>query len=105
MKCSTDTARESSYGSGYRRVQSNSPTFQIFAHHADSRPMTARLIRPISALLLVAAIAVTGCGGGGSATAANGSTGAPITKAQAVAYAGAVNLRASDLPQMLISAP
>jgi hypothetical protein len=51
------------------------------------------------------ALAVTGalsagCGSSGSASASNASVGAsiPFTKAQAVAYADAVNLRAADVP-------
>ncbi len=64
--------------------------------------MTARLLRSIGALpMLGAVVAIVGCGGGGSATAANGGA---ITKARATAYANAVNLRASDLPEMRITA-
>jgi hypothetical protein len=46
--------------------------------------------------LSATAVLVMGCGGGGHTTTA--SADAPITKAQAVAYAHAVNLRAADVP-------
>jgi hypothetical protein len=62
-------------------------------------------------LALVAMVsAVAGCGGSTSApatsaTATATATSEPITKAQATAYAHAVNLRAADLPGMSIAAP
>jgi hypothetical protein len=64
-------------------------------------------------LALVAMVsAVAGCGGSTSAPATSASatatataTSEPITKAQATAYAHAVNLRAADLPGMSIAAP
>jgi hypothetical protein len=49
---------------------------------------------------------LAGCGGNNApAASATQSISAPITKAQAAAYAHAVNLRASDLPDMDVSKP
>jgi hypothetical protein len=45
--------------------------------------------------LSVTAVLVPGCGGSGRASSSNAST--PVTKAQALAYADAVNLREADL--------
>jgi hypothetical protein len=67
-----------------------------------------RLLAP--AVLSLALVAVggvlAGCGGNNApAASATQSVSAPITKAQAAAYAHAVNLRASDLPDMDVSKP
>jgi hypothetical protein len=58
-------------------------------------------IAATSLVLLVAATLVAGCGGSGH------SASTPIMKAQAVAFAHAVNLRAADLParQWLVGGP
>ena len=52
--------------------------------------------------LVIAGSLVSGCGGSSGASAANATahTTATITKAQAIAYARAVNLRAADVPEM-----
>lgn len=57
-------------------------------------------------MLAVAAVGVVvaGCGGGGSLAVGDVSdTSKPVTKAQATAYAHAVNLRAEDVPGMTMS--
>ncbi len=67
----------------------------------------------VAALCTVALCALgvvgSGCGAGGGATPAAASTvalpQAPVDKAQAVAYAHAVNLRSSDLPGMEVTKP
>lgn len=70
---------------------------------------------PVSAHRIIAAWLVlgaagglaAGCGGssGASAASATPQTSAPITRAQATAYAHAVNLRAADVPEMSTSLP
>jgi hypothetical protein len=56
-------------------------------------------------LALVAVVgAVAGCGGSSSAPVAS-TTSAPITKAQATAYAHAVNLQGTDFPGMSMTSP
>jgi hypothetical protein len=57
----------------------------------------------VAVALAGAGCAIAGCGGGASATTK--SSGTPITKAQAVAYAHAVNLQAADLPDLRVSTP
>jgi hypothetical protein len=70
----------------------------------------------VAIALAGAGCVIVGCGGGGSSTTSNSGapqaiasttdpSGAPITKAQAVAYAHAVNLQAADVPDLRISAP
>lgn len=66
-------------------------------------------VRRITATLLVLGAAsglAAGCGGS-SASGDGGALGAsaPITRAQAIAYAHAVNLRAADIPEMSTSSP
>jgi hypothetical protein len=66
-------------------------------------------VRPI-ALCIAATAACSGlsaCGGRTAAPAGSAASTAdrPITKAQAAAYAQAVNLRAADLPHMTVTAP
>ncbi len=72
-------------------------------------PMNKRLLRPAAACLVLAAASagVAGCGSNGTSGAHNAtvSARAPITKAQATAYARAVNLRARDLPDLSIISP
>jgi hypothetical protein len=69
--------------------------------------MMSKLLRPTSALASLALIGgpIAGCGGSGSASAV-GTTAAPsvpVTKAQAMAWAHAVNLQAADLPGMTVT--
>jgi hypothetical protein len=54
--------------------------------------------------LVVVVSAVAGCGGNASAPAASAAS-PSITKAQATAYAHAVNLQAADLPGMSVASP
>lgn len=70
--------------------------------------MYLRPLRLATVCLVFAAACgiVSGCGGSGpSAGSASVSARAPITKAQATAYARAVNLQAADLPEMSIISP
>lgn len=71
--------------------------------------MTARSLRRAArfALLAVAGASLAGCGGGSSAvgTRAAPPSDPPITKAQAATYARAINLKATDLPQMTVTKP
>ena len=62
--------------------------------------MGRRLLRPAAArsTILLAAGLLGGCGGTASVTGVASPTSGPITKAQAVAYAHAVNLQPGDLP-------
>ncbi len=67
-------------------------------------------LRRIAATCLVlgaAGVLAAGCGGGSSASGDRGALGASatITKARAVAYAHAVNLRATDVPEMSPGSP
>ena len=55
--------------------------------------------------MLAAGGALAGCGGDTAAVLAPGAADSAVTKAQAVAYAQAVNLRATDLPGMNASSP
>ena len=68
--------------------------------------MIRKVLRSAATCLALVAIvsAVVGCGGSASAPATP-ATSEPITKAQATAYAHAVNLRAADLPGMSIASP
>jgi hypothetical protein len=68
--------------------------------------MVRKVLRSAATCLALVAIvsAVIGCGGSASAPATS-ATSEPITKAQATAYAHAVNLRAADLPGMSIASP
>lgn len=71
-------------------------------------PMNERLLGLAAACLVLAAAtaALAGCGGSGSSPGgATVSANQPITKAQATAYARAVNLRAGDLPLASVFKP
>ncbi len=63
--------------------------------------MTNRLGPAVAALLAIAAASAvaTGCGGSSEHDGA-GNASRPITRARALAYARAVNMKASDLPEM-----
>ena len=66
------------------------------------------VLRIAAALLVLAMTSGLAAGCGGSSALGDGgalSAGAPITKARAIAYAHAVNLRAADVPEMSISSP
>jgi hypothetical protein len=65
--------------------------------------MISLMHRTIATMLTIATTAMlaAGCGGGSSA----GSATAPITKAQATAYAKAVNLKPADLPGTSVQSP
>ncbi len=66
--------------------------------------MSRKVLRSAATCLALVAIvsAVIGCGGSASAPATS-ATSEPITKAQATAYAHAVNLRAADLPDLVVA--
>jgi hypothetical protein len=71
--------------------------------------MTAKSPRLVGAFVALVAVgsALSGCGGSSSASpvGATASASAPVTKAQAAAYAQAVNLQAADLPGMSVRSP
>jgi hypothetical protein len=76
------------------------PKLRQLGRTDDALPMNARLRLAATCLVLAAVSgALAGCGGSGTSRgAANVGANQPITKAQATAYARAVNLRAGDLP-------
>jgi hypothetical protein len=66
------------------------------------RRSAAAFVALVVVVLVAVVSAVAGCGGNASASAL---TTRSITKAQATAYAHAVNLRAGDLPGMSVTSP
>ncbi len=67
---------------------------------ADTDRMSSRLLRPgvAGCITLLTAGLLAGCGSAASVVGVTPATSGPITKAQAVAYAHAVNLQAGDMP-------
>jgi hypothetical protein len=86
---------------GSKKVAGSRYSLKPHDRAVDPDRMIAWLLRVVASLLAVAMIVgvFAGCGGSGPlAATATAKRMAPITKAEAVAYARAVNLRVGDIP-------
>jgi len=77
----------------------------VRAVNADGAVVSARLLSSLVSLVALAAVssALAGCGGGSPASAFNPTSGSAPSRAQALSYANAVNLQASDLHSAVVA--